>query len=64
MKLAVAFLAIIVTLGFGACSTDHPAAKEVIFNPCCMTVGAQPKDVTLIGSFEPGTNVTVVHLVH
>ncbi len=54
MKLTIAFLAIVLTLGFGACST--PAPKEVSFTPCCAT-GAPAKDVTLIGPWEPGGTV-------
>ena len=56
MKLTIALLAIILTLGFGACSTLPTSAKEASFTPCCAT-GAPAKDVTLIGSFEPGGTV-------
>ncbi|HSI11964.1 MAG TPA: hypothetical protein VK961_07965 [Chthoniobacter sp.] len=61
MKSTIAFLSILLTLGFGACSTVQTAPKEVIFTPCCAT-HAPDKNVTLVGSFEPGG--TVVRLVH
>ena len=61
MKLTVAFLTIIVSLGFGACSTDKQPTKVAIFHPCCM--GHDPdKEVLLQDSWEPGG--TVVRLVH
>jgi hypothetical protein len=61
MKLALAFLAITITLGFTACSTNRIATKPVIFTPCCAT--HQPDKVVLLtDSFEPGG--TVVRLVH
>jgi hypothetical protein len=56
MKLAIVFLAIIVTLSFGACSTDQAAPKVVGFTPCCAT-GQPEKTVILKGSFEPGGDV-------
>ncbi len=61
MKLTLAFLAIIVTLSFGACTTNPVASKTVILTPCCAT--HQPdKEVILQDSFAPGG--TVVRLVH
>lgn len=56
MKLTIALLAIILTLGFGACSTITTAPKVVSFTPCCAT-GSPAKDVTLIGSFDSGGTV-------
>jgi hypothetical protein len=61
MKLTIAFLSIILTLGFGACTSIQTAPKVVSFTPCCAS-SAPAKDVTLIGSFEPGG--TVVRLTH
>ena len=59
MKLAIAFLSIVLTFGFGACTTVTTTPKVVSFTPC----GPSPaKDVTLIGSYEPGG--TVVRLAH
>ncbi len=61
MKLAAAFLAIIVTLGLGACTTAPVATKEVNFVPCCAT--HQPDKIVLLeDSFAEGG--TVVRLVH
>jgi hypothetical protein len=61
MKLILAFLAIVVTLGFGACTSAPVATKTVVFTPCCAT--HQPdKEVLLTDSFAPGG--TVVRLVH
>jgi hypothetical protein len=56
MKLTVAFLSIILTVGFGACSTAKIATKEVILTPCCAT-GEPDKVVLLQDSFEPGGRV-------
>jgi hypothetical protein len=61
MKLTVAFLAILVTLGLSACSTIKVDPKVASFTPCCMT-GQPAKDVILKDSWEPGG--TVVRLVH
>ena len=61
MKLTLALLAIITTLGFGACSTVTTTPKVVSFTPCCAT-GSPAKDVTLIGSFDSGG--TVVRLTN
>ena len=61
MKLTVAFFAVIVTLGFTACSSTQVASKEVTFIPCCMT--DQPSKVVILqDSWQPGG--TVVRLVH
>ena len=61
MKLTVAFLSIILTLGFGACSTAKVATKQVTLVACCAT-GEPDKDVLLQDSFEPGGRV--VRLAH
>lgn len=61
MKRTVAFLAIIVTVGFAACSTNPAATKTVTFTPCCMT-GQPDKVVLLEDSYASGG--TVVRLVH
>ena len=61
MKLIIAFFAVLVTLGFGACSTDKQPTKVAIFTPCCMT-GQPEKTVLHQDSWEPGG--TVVRLVH
>jgi hypothetical protein len=61
MKLTIAFFSIILTLGFGACSSVNAPTKEVGFTPCCAT--SQPEKVVLLeDSFAPGG--TVVRLVH
>lgn len=61
MKLAIAFLAIIVTLGFGACSTAKIPTREVTLVACCAS-NEPDKDVLLQDSFEPGGRV--VRLAH
>ena len=61
MKLTIAFLAIVLTLGFSACSTSMTAARKVSLSPCCAT-GGPDKIVMLQDSFEPGG--TVVRLAH
>jgi hypothetical protein len=61
MKLTIAFLAIVVALSFGACTSSPVATKEVTFIPCCM--GHDPEKVVLLtDSWAPGG--TVVHLIH
>ena len=54
MKLALAFGSIIITLGFGACSTVP--TKEVTLQACCAT-GEPDKDVLLQDSWAPGGRV-------
>lgn len=61
MKLTIAFLSIILTLGLGACSTCKKPTKEAILVSCCAT-HAPDKVVLLQDSFEPGGRV--VRLVH
>jgi len=61
MKLTLAFLAIIVSLSFGACTTNPAATKTVNFTPCCAS--HQPDKVVLLqDSYAQGG--TVVRLVH
>jgi hypothetical protein len=57
MKLTIAFLSIILTLGFGACSSYKTGTREVILTPCCATGG--PDKVVLLqeNSFTPGGRV-------
>lgn len=61
MKLTIAFLSIILTLGFGACSSTKVATREVTLTACCAS-NEPDKDVLLQDSFEPGGRV--VRLVH
>ena len=61
MKLTLAFLAILVALGFGACTTNPAATKTVNFTPCCAT-HSPDKVVLLQDSYAAGG--TVVRLVH
>ncbi|MDR3406644.1 MAG: hypothetical protein P4L99_29435 [Chthoniobacter sp.] len=61
MKLAIAFLSIIVTLGFGACSTAS-STKVVTLTSC--TPGDAGKQVILeTNSYAPGEH-RVVRLAH
>ena len=61
MKLTIAFLSIILTLGLGACSTCQKPTKEAILVPCCSSLEKE-KVVLLQDSFVPGGRV--VRLVH
>jgi len=61
MKLTIAFLSIILTLGFGACSTSKMPTKEVTLTACCAS-NEPDKVVLLQDSFEPGGRV--VRLAH
>ena len=61
MKLTIAFLSIVLILGFGACSTAKVPTKEVTLVACCSS-NEPDKDVYLQDSFEPGGRV--VRLVH
>jgi hypothetical protein len=61
MKLTIALFSIVLTLGFGACSTAKISPHDVTFTSCCST-GAPDKVVVLQDSFEPGG--TVVRLIH
>jgi len=61
MKLTIAFLSIVLTLGFGACSTAKIATKEVNLVACCAS-NEPDKTVLLQDSFEPGGRV--VRLAH
>ncbi len=54
MKQTIAVLSIILTLGFGACSTTP--SKKVTLTPCCAT-GEPDKAAILQDSFEPGGRV-------
>jgi hypothetical protein len=56
MKLTIAFLSLVLSLGFGACSTSKTATRTVILKPCCAT-GEADKVVLLQDSFEPGGRV-------
>lgn len=56
MKLTFAFLSIVLTLGFGACSTAKIATKEVTLQACCSS-NEPDKVVLLQDSFEPGGRV-------
>jgi len=57
MKLTTAFLAIVLTLSFGACSSYKTGTREVTLTSCCAT-GAPDKDVLLQeNSFTPGGRV-------
>ena len=61
MKLTIAFLSIILTLGLGACSTAQKPTKEAILVSCCSS-HLPDKTVLLQDSFVPGGRV--VRLVH
>jgi len=54
MKQTIAFFSIILTLGFGACSTTP--SRKVTLTPCCAT-GEPDQVVILQDSFEPGGRV-------
>ena len=56
MKLTIAFLSIILTLGFGACSTAKVATREVTLVACCAS-NEPDKVVDLQDSWEPGGRV-------
>jgi hypothetical protein len=57
MKLTIALFSIILTLGFGACSSYKTGTREVTLAACCAT-GAPDKDVLLQeNSFTPGGRV-------
>jgi hypothetical protein len=56
MKLTAAFLSIVFTVGFGACTSSKIASKEVTLVPCCADGGPE-KTVILQDSFEEGGRV-------
>jgi hypothetical protein len=56
MKLTFAFLALVVALGFSACTTNPAASKVVTLTPCCAT-GGPDKLVVLEDSFAQGGEV-------
>jgi hypothetical protein len=56
MKLTLAFLSLLLTLGLGACTTAAKATRQVTLEPCCAT--AAPGTVVLLqDSFTPGGRV-------
>lgn len=61
MKLTIAFFSVVLTLGFGACSTAKIATKEVTLTACCAS-NEPDKTVLLQDQFEPGGRV--VRLAH
>ena len=62
MKLTIAFLSIILTLGFGACTTSPTPTKQVTLTSC--TPGDAGKQVILETSpWAPGEH-HVVRLAH
>ena len=61
MKQTIALLSLVLTLGFGACSTAPIASKEVVFTPC---PGSGPtKPAILKDSYAPG-DARVVRIAH
>jgi hypothetical protein len=60
MKLIIAFLPIVLILGFGACSSSKVATREVTLTTC--VAGDPGKVVELQDSFAPGGRV--VRLAH
>jgi hypothetical protein len=56
MKTTVALFSIVLTLGFGACSTAKVATKEVTLVACCSS-NEPDKQGMLQDSFEPGGRV-------
>lgn len=56
MKLTIAFVAVVLTLGLGACSTSKVPTREVTLQACCSS-NEPDKTVLLQDSFEPGGRV-------
>ena len=56
MKPTIALVAVVFTLGLGACSTAKKPTKEVTLQACCSSNEAD-KTVLLQDQFEPGGRV-------